>query len=66
LPEMFCMAKDCACRPLTEVVIASNKPMADLHPDVRLERSRRGTRWPCHLGPSQLLCQTAFFVGSIG
>src|SRR3984893_1312403 len=38
LPDMFCMAKDCACRPLTEVVIASNKPMADLHPDMRVER----------------------------
>jgi len=27
LPDMFCMAKDCACRPLTAVVRASNKPM---------------------------------------
>src|SRR4029077_10569926 len=27
LPDMFCMAKDCACRPLTAVVRASNRPM---------------------------------------
>src|SRR5258708_38848928 len=66
LPDMFCMAKDCACRPLTEVVIASNKPMADLHSDTRVERSRRGTRWSHRRGPSQLPCQAPFVVRSTG
>src|ERR1700751_1425621 len=27
LPEMFCRAKDCACRPVTAVVIASKIPI---------------------------------------
>jgi predicted membrane-bound spermidine synthase len=31
LPEMFCRANDCACKPPTAVVSASNKPMTNLH-----------------------------------
>src|ERR1700726_3459747 len=30
LPEMFCRANDCACRPPTAVVRASNRPMPSL------------------------------------
>src|SRR5579871_5361206 len=30
LPEMFCSANDCACRPPTAVVRASKRPMAGL------------------------------------
>src|SRR5262245_47383238 len=32
LPEIFCSAKDCACRPVTAVVNASKTPIPILHP----------------------------------
>src|SRR5215470_10030919 len=32
LPEMFCNANDCACRPVTAEINASKTPMPILHP----------------------------------
>src|SRR5215470_7218596 len=38
LPEIFCSAKDCACRPVTAVVNASKTPIPILHAEGRLSR----------------------------
>src|SRR5579862_2574813 len=42
LPEIFCSANDCACRPATAVVNASKIPMTDLQLKLRARRAPRG------------------------
>src|SRR5713101_3963153 len=49
LPEMFCNANDCACRPVTAVVNASKTPIPILHPG-RGRRSPHGRQQPCAHG----------------
>src|SRR5271166_5331067 len=46
LPEMFCSANDCDCRPETAVVSASKIPMTNLH-------SNGGGRATTHQAPPQ-------------
>ena len=61
LPDMFCMAKDCACRPLTAVVRASNRPMTS-SPQTRHTSPCRGSELAV---PSQSPCHHIYVIKSI-
>src|ERR1043166_2322933 len=55
-PEMFCSAKDCACRPVTAVVIASKIPIAAsialaagrVEPDAPAAWAQQPSQAACH------------------
>src|SRR5580658_8606608 len=61
LPEMFCKANDCACRPDTAVVNASKIPMTlPLQLDPQLDERRVTTGGPSPRTSQQVPCHSFY------
>src|ERR1700680_2225076 len=57
LPEIFCSAKDCDCKPPTAVLSASKIPIT-FSPNSTWQPGRSWNPWPQSGEPSQAPCQS--------